>query len=432
MAKNPDNTAAARKMFDQEDPDDLIIETERSRKRVTIRDEAKVSLIRRRSPAQFIPISGIVKRSNAQVRLSDFDPDRYPEDKSLLESIRHHGVVTPVMVKEFMEDEEDLLADTQYELIYGHRRVSACKVLGFTTIPAFIVEPAVESDEVTMTENIGVRTLSAYERGREFDRYLSSHDITLRAFAEMNGFPHSYVSELISAYRSVSGYPELAAVYQDGMIRSRFIPALVQLYEKSPEPVRELLIERIPDLSQKQIKELLEVCRTGGSAAGFLKSADTLAIPADAVDGTDFDKHKATPEEDIGLQEKKEPLAEITEMWEGLESDRTFMAKQSALYTCSEEDVKEAVQICRKGNARPELLRCMLLIRKNGGTLSDETLASVKRVVEDSSAGKAVSLYISAYEKMNERRLSCERRLGSLGISDSSDLEVLKKLFAGI
>ena len=66
-----------------------------------------------------------------------------------------------ILLVELVEGEEvlgtnahdDLLADARYELIYGHRRVSACKVLGFTTIPAFIVDTTVNSAEVTMTEN---------------------------------------------------------------------------------------------------------------------------------------------------------------------------------------------------------------------------------------------------------------------------------------
>ena len=80
MARTIDKTEMARKMFDEGEPDDLMIEAERSAKRVTIREESNVSIIKRRSPAQFIPLASIVKRSDAQVRLVDFDPEKYPED----------------------------------------------------------------------------------------------------------------------------------------------------------------------------------------------------------------------------------------------------------------------------------------------------------------------------------------------------------------
>ena len=245
MARIPDKNTIARKMFDEGDPDDLFIDTERSTKRVTIRDEANVSLIKRRSPAQFIPLSSIVKRSAAQIRLTDFDPEKYPEDKCLLESIRNRGVVTPVMVKEYLSDDDDLLADSKYELIYGHRRVSACKVLGFTTIPAFVVDSTVNAADVTMTENIGVRTLNAYERGREFTNYLAEHNISMRSLAELNGFSHGYVSKLIDAYRASRKSPEIESLFQDGRLYFRDVPELADLYEKSDEPSRELLVEML-------------------------------------------------------------------------------------------------------------------------------------------------------------------------------------------
>ena len=424
MAKPIDKNAVAKKMFDEGEPDDLLIEPERSSKRVTIREEAGVSLIKRRSPAQFIPLASIVKRSVSQVRMSDFNPEKYPEDKCLLESIRNRGVVTPVMVKEFIEDDDDLLADTRYELIYGHRRVSACKVLGFTTIPAFVVESTVSSADVTMTENIGVRTLNAYERGREFDSYLSSHSISLRAFSEQNGFPHPYVIELIRAYKSSRSCPEIEALYQDGRLYSRDIPDLTALYEKSDEPVRELLVEMLPDLSRKQMKELTELCSTGGSAAGYLKALKvTHGSGVSPEPAADTKTEPENPHHEENVQ-----IPELTDLWKTLENDGNYVRRQAALFDCSETDVKEAARICRKGNARPELLRCMLLIRKNGGEITEKALETVQRISEDRNAERAVSLYLSAYEKLEKQRKACEKRFGALHPDGGSDMEILNRL----
>ncbi len=424
MARPIDKNAVAKKMFDEGEPDDLLIEPERSSKRVTIREESGVSLIKRRSPAQFIPLSSIVKRSASQIRLTDFDPEKYPEDKCLLESIRNRGVVTPVMVKEYIEDDDDLLADARYELIYGHRRVSACKVLGFTTIPAFVVESTVSSAEVTMTENIGVRTLNAYERGREFDSYLSSHSISLRAFAEQNGFPHPYVIELIRAYKSSQRCPEIEALYQDGRLYSRDVPGLTDLYEKSDEPVRELLIEMLPDLSRKQMQELTELYSASGSAAGYLKSLKVTG-GSGLVPETAGTKPKAEAERS---RRENTPIPELSELWKTLETDRNYVGRQAALFDCSETDVKEAARICRDGNARPEMLRCMLLIRKNGGEISEKTFDAVRRISEDRNAEKAISLYMSAYEKLNKQKKACEKRFGTLLPDGDSDMEILNRL----
>ena len=428
MSKTPDKNAIARKMFDEGDADDLLIETERSAKRVTIRDESNVSLIKRRSPAQFIPLSSIVKRSAAQIRLTDFDPEKYPEDKCLMESIRNRGVVTPVMVREYIEEDDDLLADSKYELIYGHRRVSACKVLGFTTIPAFVVDSTVNAADVTMTENIGVRTLTAYERGREFDNYLAAHNISIHSLADINGFTKGYVSRLLDAYRSSGKAPELESLYQDGLLYYKDVPQLVDLYEKSDEPTRELLVEMLPELSGKQTAELISLCASGGTAAGYLKAltASIITTPPAKPDGLNKKKVSINPEP--APDKKTKPVPELEDLWNTLQSDEKYVRKQASIYECSESDVKEAAKVCREGNARPDMLPCMLLMRRNGGKITKKTLETVMRVTEDKTAGKALTLYVSAYEKMKERRSVCLNRFESLITDAGADADVLKRL----
>lgn len=52
--------------------------------------------------------------------------------RSLTESIRSVGVLTPIIVRPLPEDE--------YEIISGHRRVCACKLAGIKELPAIIRE----------------------------------------------------------------------------------------------------------------------------------------------------------------------------------------------------------------------------------------------------------------------------------------------------
>ena len=413
MARTIDKTEVARKMFDEGEQDDLMIEAERSAKRVTIREESNVSIIKRRSPAQFIPLSSIVKRSDAQVRLVDFDPEKYPEDKSLLESIRNRGLVSPVAVKEYLEDDDDLLAEAKYELIYGHRRVSACKVLGWTTIPAFIIDSTVNSAEVTMTENTGVRTLNAYERAREFANYLASHDSSIRAFADRNGYHHSYVSEMVAAYRKAQECPDIEALFKDGLLRYQFVPALADIYRESGKRDRDLLIGILPELSTKQTRELIDYYRTAGNAAGYLNESGNNPVSVSSGDP---------------VQEAKKTVPVPEELWNALESDKRYTAKQAGTYGCTEEDVRKAVKICRSGNAGPEDLRCMLLIRKNGGKISERTLDVLRRVSEDSNTQKALSLYIAAYEKLDKQKAACRKRFGSAVHAGSEEAEILDRL----
>ena len=73
-------------------------------------------------------------------------------------------------------------------------------------------------------------------------------------------------------------------------------------------------------------------------------------------------------------------------------------------------------------------LLCMLLIRKNGGEITEKALETVQRISEDRNAERAVSLYLSAYEKLEKQRKVCEKRFGALHPDGGGDMEILNRL----
>ena len=75
-----------------------------------------------------IPIEKLRPFENHPYKVQDNE-----EMKHLAESIKMHGVVSPIIVrpKENTEDE--------YEIISGHRRVMACRKAGITEVPALVV-----------------------------------------------------------------------------------------------------------------------------------------------------------------------------------------------------------------------------------------------------------------------------------------------------
>lgn len=54
------------------------------------------------------------------------------EQEELTDSIKANGLLEPLIVRPF--------SDSKYEIISGHRRVTACKELGIQTVPAIIRE----------------------------------------------------------------------------------------------------------------------------------------------------------------------------------------------------------------------------------------------------------------------------------------------------
>ena len=416
MAKETDKSRIAEKMFIESDDDDLKINAERSSERKKLREETGQIIVKRFN-VKFINLADIVRRSESQVRAADFDPEKHEEDRQLLESIRNKGVVTPIMVKEIViGDEDDPDAKVKYELIYGHRRTSACKVLGYTSIPAQIVDRRIDSDEVTMIENMGVRPLTAFERGREIDRYITKSGMSASEFARQNGFSVSRVSELIAAYRASLEAPEIQALYQEGRINAKNITQLVRLYSESDESTKALLLEKFPDMTVKQIKELFDFFSLGGSPKHYLQSLDAPAVSVTS------DKE---PEKENAEQKKPAEEPDLTALWEKLENSKSYLRKTSAVYGCQQKDVKEAAALCRDANLKPDAIRLVLSAKKNGRKMDEKLMGAVKTVMSNPDMEKSADLYFTAYEKAEERKKGLLKKIEDL---DEENAKIVKSL----
>ena len=65
--------------------------------------------------------------------------------QNLIESIRMQGVFNPITVRP--------IDNGEYEIVSGHRRVFACKKLGFEFVPAFVKEMTREEAIIVMTDS---------------------------------------------------------------------------------------------------------------------------------------------------------------------------------------------------------------------------------------------------------------------------------------
>jgi hypothetical protein len=66
------------------------------------------------------------------------------EMQCLVESIKLQGILNPITVRPISDG---------YEIVSGHRRVFACKKLGFEFIPAFVKEMSREEAIIVMTDS---------------------------------------------------------------------------------------------------------------------------------------------------------------------------------------------------------------------------------------------------------------------------------------
>ena len=150
-----------------------------------------------------VPISKINILENVRVSIKDIHL------KELMSSIRQHGLEQPIGVGKNK--------DGSYVLIYGHRRLVACKKLGWKTISCVVDDAPNLKDQLilNMVENLQRQDVSPDELGRLCCR-LQEMELTTGEIAARLNIPESKIKNAIRIFRTV---PE--------KIRSRvkFMPA---------------------------------------------------------------------------------------------------------------------------------------------------------------------------------------------------------------
>ena len=118
---------------------------------------------------------------------SIFDTDRLED---LAESIRHQGVIQPVVVR--------LSGDKQYELIAGERRWRAAQMAGIEKIPAIIRDvPDEIAIAMALVENIQREDLNPIEEATALRRLVDEFQMTHQEAGDAVGRSRSAVSNLL-------------------------------------------------------------------------------------------------------------------------------------------------------------------------------------------------------------------------------------------
>ena len=143
------------------------------------------SLPTMKSGFEFLPIAALVSMP-FQSRADLPDPDL----EDLAESIKEHGVVEPIVVRE---------KDGFYQIVLGERRVKASRMARQGDIPAIV---KVLSDEeayaLQLIENIQRKDLSDIEKAHALDRYLKTFGCTQDVLAKKLGKKQNWVSRHLS------------------------------------------------------------------------------------------------------------------------------------------------------------------------------------------------------------------------------------------
>lgn len=115
-------------------------------------------------------------RSNENQPRKAFDDEKIAE---LAESIKHHGIVQPIILK---RDKED------YIIVAGERRWRAAKLLGLKEVPAVIMDLTDKQVlEIALIENIQRENLNPIEEAIAYKQLLNEFNLTQEELSKRIG-----------------------------------------------------------------------------------------------------------------------------------------------------------------------------------------------------------------------------------------------------
>jgi ParB family chromosome partitioning protein len=175
----------------------------------------------------------------------DFDTESLNE---LADSLRVHGLIQPLTVRR--------LADRQYQLISGERRLRASKIAGLTEVPAYIrLANDQEMIEMALVENIQRENLNAIEVAITYQRLLDECNLTHELLSDRVGKQRSTVTNFL---RLLKLPPDIQKGLKDGAVSMGHARALLGIedFGKQSTIYKKIVAE---DLSVRATEELVRL-----------------------------------------------------------------------------------------------------------------------------------------------------------------------------
>lgn len=204
------------------------------------------------------PVETVENAENEEIKKIPIDhiiPNRYQprtvfDDEKIEElarTIHIHGVIQPIVVREYDED--------KFEIIAGERRWRAMKKLEWDEVPAIVKNLSdSETASVALIENLQREELSPIEEAMAYGKLLEIHNLTQEALAQRLGKGQSTVANKL---RLLKLPQEVQNALLNKLITERHARSLIPL-KNSPLQVQ--LLEEIIEksLNVKQTEERVE------------------------------------------------------------------------------------------------------------------------------------------------------------------------------
>ena len=170
-------------------------------------------------------VGNIIELDIDAIEINPFQPRTNFNEEQLQElasSIRELGLIQPITVRK--------LDFNKYQLISGERRLRACKIVGLTTVPAYIrIANDNESLVMALVENIQRHDLDPIEIALSYQRLIDEIQLTQEQMSERVGKKRSTIANYL---RLLKLDPIIQTGIRDGFISMGHGRAIINIEDQ--------------------------------------------------------------------------------------------------------------------------------------------------------------------------------------------------------
>ena len=197
----------------------------------------------------------------------DFDAEKLSE---LAESIKQHGVITPITVRRTGET---------YQIIAGERRWRASRMAGLTTIPAIVLDAdETKTFELALIENLQRENLNPVEEAEGYFTLIERMGLTQSEASERIGRSRSAIA---NSLRLLSLPEEIKEMLSAGELTAGHARALLPLESEkkikeaaAAVVLKELSVRETEDLVKTLLKTPKETVKKSDMTAIYIKKLE--------------------------------------------------------------------------------------------------------------------------------------------------------------
>ena len=176
----------------------------------------------------------IVQLPITDIRPNPYQPRKHFNEQALqdlAESIRQHGVMQPIVVRESIKG---------YTLVAGERRLKASRMANQTTIPA-IIKSLTDSEMMILSiiENLQRENLTPMEEAESYHQMIDRLDMTQAEVAEKLGKSRPYIANMLrlltlpEKIQKLINTQKLSTAHGRTLIRLKDADVMITVAEKS-------------------------------------------------------------------------------------------------------------------------------------------------------------------------------------------------------